>query len=302
MSPACGCGCRRAGGYDVRMKLAYSANAYLHYPVEEAIRRIAALGYRGVELMADVPHAWPAEVTQVHLCAIRGALNDSGLEIANVNAFMMRGANDPRHPYWHPSWIEDDPTVRRLRIEHTRASLRLAAALGAPSITTEPGGPLTPEMNRERAMDMFVAGLEEVLPLAEDLGVRLLVEPEPELLIENVVQTLDLASRVRSPAFGINFDIGHLYCVGEDLPRAVAVLRPFVHHYHIEDIASTRVHAHLVPGEGAIDFGPVLRAIRKTGYDGWVTVELYPYVEDPDGAGARARRYLSPFMAEDVRG
>ena len=42
------------------MRLAFSSNAYLNYSFAEAARRIAAIGYRGIEVMADVPHAWPA--------------------------------------------------------------------------------------------------------------------------------------------------------------------------------------------------------------------------------------------------
>jgi sugar phosphate isomerase/epimerase len=42
------------------MKLAFSSNAYLRYSIEETIARVAALGYTGIELLADVPHAWPA--------------------------------------------------------------------------------------------------------------------------------------------------------------------------------------------------------------------------------------------------
>jgi sugar phosphate isomerase/epimerase len=49
------------------------------------------------------------------------------------------------------------------------------------------------------------------------------------------------------------------------------------------------VHAHLIPGEGAIDFDSTLRAVRSIGYNGWVTVELYPYVADPDTAARTAR-------------
>lgn len=278
------------------MRLAYSTNAYLRFSIEEAVRRVAALGYAGVELMADAPHAWPAATSATRAEAIRRCVAEAGLSISNVNAFMMQAVGDARHVYWHPSWIERDAALRRVRIEHTIAALRLAARFGAPSISTEPGGPLEPGMTREEATDLFGAGLHEALRVAEDVGVSLLVEPEPELLIENAAQTLDLCERVTSPAFGINFDIGHLYCVGEDLPSAVARLAPFVRHYHVEDIAATRVHAHLVPGRGAIDFAPVFEAIRRTGYDGWVTVELYPYVDDPDAAGAEARRVLSPLL------
>ncbi|MBI4705802.1 MAG: TIM barrel protein [Deltaproteobacteria bacterium] len=61
----------------------------------------------------------------------------------------------------------------------------------------------------------------EALRRAEDDGVHLLVEPEPGLLIENVAQFEELAARMDSPMFGLNFDVGHFYCVGEPLPEAV---------------------------------------------------------------------------------
>ena len=43
------------------MRLAYSSNAYQNFSIEETIARIAGLGYAGMELLADVPHAWPED-------------------------------------------------------------------------------------------------------------------------------------------------------------------------------------------------------------------------------------------------
>jgi sugar phosphate isomerase/epimerase len=74
-------------------------------------------------------------------------------------------------------------------------------------------------------------------------------------------------------------------------------MAPHTRHYHIEDIAVDRVHQHRIPGRGAIDFAATLREIQRTGYDGWVTVELYPYIEDPDEAGREAKRYLEGVLA-----
>ena len=51
-------------------------------------------------------------------------------------------------------------------------------------------------------------------------------------------------------------------------------------------------HAHLIPGRGAIDFPAVLREIEKSGYQGWITVELYPYIENPDDAGREAKEFV----------
>ena len=125
----------------------------------------------------------------------------------------------------------------------------------------------------------------------------LLIEPEPGLLLETTDQYLEVAERLNAPSIGLNFDVGHAYCVSEDLPRAIAKLAPHIRHYHLEDIAATRVHHHLVPGTGAIDFAEVVAAIRQTGYDGWLTVELYPYIDDPDAAARGALDVLRPLIA-----
>lgn len=274
------------------MKLAYSSNAYMKFSVTDAISRIGKLGYGAMELMADTPHAWPATTTDEQLHGIRRALNENGIAISNINAFMMNAVQD----FWHPSWIEADASFRRLRIQHTMDALTMAKKLGAPCITTEPGGPLEGGQSRDQALDTFVIGLCEALRYAEDVGVCLLVEPEPGLLIENTAQFLELAARIDSPMFGLNFDVGHFYCVGDSLEDSVEALQSLTRHYHLEDIAATRVHEHLIPGDGAIDFTSVLRAIGATGYDGWLTVELYPFLDDPDLAGERARDHLSPLL------
>src|SRR2546423_9016356 len=99
------------------------------------------------------------------------------------------------------------------------------------------------------------------------------------------------------PAVGMNFDIGHSYSVSDDPATTIPRVAKSIRHFHLEDIAATRVHHHLVPGEGAIDFAAALQAIRGIGYDGWVTIELYPYVDDPDAAARtaleRVRRILT---------
>ncbi len=280
------------------MKLAFSSNAYLRFSIEETIERIASLGYAGIELLADVPHAWPAGLLEEQKQSIRDALDKHHLTISNINAFMMNAVADPRQPYWHPSWIEPDPHYRAIRREHTKRALHLAHELGAPHITTEPGGPLTPGQSWAHAAAVFYEELMPCIELAEQLNVPILIEPEPELLIERFDQYLEFTSRIDSPMIGLNFDVGHAYCVSEDPQDWVAKMADHTRHYHLEDIAATRVHQHLVPGRGAIDFAATLAAIKQTGYTGWLTVELYPYINDPDAAAREAKQFLTTHMNE----
>lgn len=280
------------------MRLAYSSNAYVNYPVDETIRRIAALGYQGLELLADVPHAWPAGLLEPQKQHIRDCLAEHGLQISNVNGFMMNAVADPRQPYWHPSWIEPDANYRAIRREHTKRALRLAAELGARSIQTEPGGPLLPGQAWTDAARTFYDELMPCVEVAEQADVLLLIEPEPGLLIETFEQYEEFVDRIDSPSVGLNFDIGHAFCMGQTPHEWVARMAPHTRHYHIEDIAADRVHAHRIPGEGAIDLRATLLAIIESGYEGWVTVELYPYIDDPDAAGRRAKAHLQGILAE----
>jgi sugar phosphate isomerase/epimerase len=280
------------------MKLAFSTNAYLNYSFEETCERLAAIGYEGVEIMADVPHAWPAYMLPSHKQGLRDSLSRHKLAISNINAFMMHAVNDHRQKYWHPSWIEPDVHYRQVRIDHTKRALSLAAEIGAPCITTEPGGPLEGRGWNE-CLKLFVEMLKPVVEHAEKVRVPLLVEPEPDLLIETADQYLEFAAHFDSPYLGLNFDIGHFYCVKDDPEATVRKLAPLIRHVHLEDIAATRVHHHLIPGEGVIDFAGTLRALKEVGYAGWVTIELYTCHEAPDAAARTARERIVQ-IARDV--
>jgi sugar phosphate isomerase/epimerase len=279
------------------MQLAFSTNAYLNYSFPEAARRLAEIGYTGLELMADVPHAWPAYLLPEQKQEIRDALAKYNLAVSNVNAFMMHAVDDPRQKYWHPSWIEPDRHYRQIRINHTKRTLTLAKEIGAKCITTEPGGPLEGR-NWSECLALFVEMLKPVVEHAEREEVMLLVEPEPDLLIETADQYLEFAGKIQSPMLGLNFDIGHFFCVKDEPAPTVHKLKEHIRHVHLEDIAATRVHHHLIPGEGVIDFGSTLKALLDMGYDGWVTIELYTCHENPDYAARTAHERVLKIAKE----
>jgi sugar phosphate isomerase/epimerase len=272
------------------MKFAFSSNAFLRFNLLESIKIIAETGYQGIEIMADVPHAYPNHLTEQDICEIRAALQDTGLAISNVNAFMHHADGDT----YHPSWIENEPQLREKRVNYTLRCIELAAKLGARNISTEPGGPLE-RMTREEALDLYRDGLSAVEKKAADNGIRILIEPEPGLLIETSTQFLEFFADLNPDVFGLNFDIGHFYCVGEDPSLLIKSMTHVAHHFHLEDIALSRVHHHLMLGEGAIDLDNVLKSLEAINYTGFVTVELYTYEHAADEAARQAFQYLEEW-------
>ncbi len=269
------------------MKFAFSTNAFRNFSFSEAAQAIAQAGYAGIEIMCDTPHAFPNELSDPDIEHLQKTVETNHLEISNLNAFMMCAVQD----FHHPSWIEPDEAFRQIRIQYTLDCIDLAARLGAHTISTEPGGPLDPRP-RKTAVDLLVHGLEQVLPRAREKGIQVLIEPEPGLLIQRSDEYLDFLERFNHPNLGLNFDIGHFFCMGEDPVQTIFKLKDHTRHYHLEDIPADREHRHLLPGKGAIDIPGVLGAIEKTGYQGFVTVELYPYLDNPGQAAAAARTYI----------
>lgn len=269
-------------------RLAFSTNAFKRFPLEQAIRSVAQVGYEGVEILCDIPHAYPPDFGDGQVSGTKKLLSELGIRISNLNAFTLYAIGD----VYHPSWIEPEEKMREKRLQHTLDCIEMAKKLGAANLSTEPGGPLNDGMDRKALTKIFLENVRIAERAAESMGVKILVEPEPGLLLEDSSQFLNFMKDVPSDFVGLNFDIGHFYCVGEKPEELVYKMADYIGHFHIEDIAPDRVHRHLIPGEGGIDFSAVFRAIDGVGYRGFVTVELYPYQEDPVSAARAALEYL----------
>lgn len=270
------------------MKLAFSTNAFKRYPLEDSMKEIAKIGYSGVEILCDVPHAYPPTFGDEKVQAVKETVASCKLQISNLNAFTLYAIGD----VYHPSWIEDKEDLREKRVQHTINCIRLAKKLGAKNLSTEPGGPKTASANIHDLEKIFSVGLSKAIKIAEEEDVMVLVEPEPGLLLENSSQFKRFIKNFSSSHIGLNFDIGHFYCVNEDPAKLVYELSDYIRHFHLADIASNRVHNHLIPGKGSINFRPVFDAMDEIGYRGFVTVELYPYQENPLEAAKEAYNFL----------
>jgi sugar phosphate isomerase/epimerase len=280
------------------IKLAFSTNAFKRYSLEDSIREIARVGYSGVEILCDIPHAYAPTFKDDQVRSLKKTLALSNMQISNLNAFTLYAIGDT----YHPSWIDDS---REVRIEHTIECIRLAKRIGAKHLSTEPGGPVAPlpssqqqqHQDISRLEKIFLDGLTRVAKMAEEEGIKVLIEPEPGLLIENSRQFKNFVTKnINSKYFRLNFDIGHFYCVNEDPAKVVYELSDYIEHFHLADIAHTRIHNHLIPGKGSIDFRSVFDAMDDIGYRGFVTVELYPYQDNPIYAAKEAYSYLCSIM------
>lgn len=279
------------------MKLSFSTNAFTGYTAAEAVRKIAGIGYAGVELLADVPHLFMDDLDLKMIEDVGRAVEETGIEVSNINANTVRGYYG-YGPFWdpllEPSLSSSDEPARAWRIEYTKRCVDLARELDCRNVSVT-SGHIYPGSTPEEATARLKESLSEIAGYAEENGVRIGVEYEPGLLIEYSSELRALIDTIPSACIGANLDLGHSHCVGEDPEAVFERLCDRVFHVHLEDIKG-RVHYHLIPGLGDMDFAKLFGLHRKYNYDGFITVELYTYSEEPEDAARKAYEYLERLL------
>ena len=208
------------------MKLAFSTNAYTRFPLVEAMRGIKSAGFAGVEILADVPHAYPRQITPQLTSEVCRTLEALSLQVSNINCNCSFGywKDAPPEAYFEPSLISPNPRHRADRTEMILRTLQFAKDVGAANISITSGRMLG-GMPPESAARQFAESIRPILDRADQLGIDVGVECEPGLFLEYVDELVDWITRLGHPRLGANLDVGHCQVIGESVPQSVEKLR-----------------------------------------------------------------------------
>jgi sugar phosphate isomerase/epimerase len=272
-----------------RMLLGYNTNGFAHHRLEDAIAILADLGYQSVALTLDHHALDPFDAgLPRQLSAVKALLDKHDLR--SVVETGARFLLDPRRK--HQPTLLSPPPGRDRRLDFLRRAVDVAAELGSDAVSFWSGGAedaAAPEELWGRLTD----GCRRLCDHAEARGVRLAFEPEPGMFIDTMDRWAELARRVDHPRLGLTIDIGHLHCQGETpISDHLRRWQDVLWNVHIEDMRRG-VHDHLMFGEGEIDFGEVMGALKEIGYRGGVHVELSRHSHDAVETARRALEFLS---------
>ena len=237
------------------------------YPAEDAIDRLAALGFEALDMALDYwteDPSWPF-------------MGEGYLDWAKALRERAEKAGVP-YTHAHAPGDADSPLTRR--------SLETAAALGAAYIVVHPIWRDAEGRIIEDAGTFIRRNAEAVRPwldTAARLGVTILSE---NLLWGASRDPKVIAALVRetdSPYFGWCFDTGHANCFGY-APEALSACAVPPASLHLQDNHGGDADEHLIPGEGTVDFDGLLRALKAVGYAGDCVLEAHHQsLEAPDG-------------------
>ncbi len=277
------------------MKFAICNETFADRPLADGFRLAAEIGYTGVEIapftLRDHAATGAGELKDVRQLSasdrgrIQSAAADAGLEVVGLHWLLAKTEG-----FYLTS---PDPKVQHATAEYLAALAALCADLGGQVMVL--GSPqqrnLLPGVSLEEATNHAAAVLGAMLPVCEDRGVTLALEPlgpaEGDFL-NTAAEAVALAERLGSPACRLHLDIKAM--ASEPTPIGEIVKQNSAHtaHFHANDPNL------LGPGMGEVDFPPIYEALKATGYDGWVSVEVFKYEPTPE---AIARTSFANLLA-----
>jgi D-psicose/D-tagatose/L-ribulose 3-epimerase len=249
-----------------------------HLPV---IEKLAKIGFDGVELpvfMGD----------EKHYRKLGKQLKSLGLGSTTVLA--MGPDQNPVSP---------DAKVRAAALDALKAGIDRSAALGA-TIIAGPmhsalgvfsgTGPTSAELNR--SADVLRAAGKHAKSAKITIAVEYLNRFE-NYLLTTMADTAKFIDKIDHPSVKLMFDTFHSHIEEKDSTQAIRTAGKRMVHVHVSE------NDRGVPGTGQVHWLDVMKELRCSGYDGWLTIESFGRALPNLAAATRVWRDLAPSQ-EDV--
>jgi sugar phosphate isomerase/epimerase len=245
--------------------------------------RVAELGYDGLEVAPFTLAPLITDVTAARRAELRRHAEAAGVTILGLHWLLAKTEG------FHLT--SPDEAVRKWTGEYLAELARAAADLGGNILVL--GSPLQRKVpagaTRAQAAEYAADSISHCLPALEKTGVRLCLEPltpaETDFL-NTAAEGVDLIRRLGHPNVRLHLDVKAMSAEAAPTPDVIRANREHTAHFHAND-PNLRG-----PGFGETDFVPIFRALRETGYDGWVSVEVFDYSPDPDTIARESIRYM----------
>ncbi len=271
-------------------------------PYHDAIKSIARLGFKGVELTIWNNDFMKNYYTKETNKELKQLIADSGLTLTNVFCLPSNQASP-------------DKALRLQGVEELKGAIEVAQQLGVKQITTCASCPFeidfpfeqTRPISQTWTVDLpknldwaqnyldFVDTMNRYGEVLEQEDMRLALEPHPHRYMKNADSMLKLAADLNTDRIGMNFDPSHLFPMGEIPQVVVHRVKEKIFHTHFSD-NDAQTNAHWRPGKGKIDWNATVRALDEIGYNGVISLEL----EDVPGAAGYPGFNRDPNSVADL--
>ena len=264
-------------------------------PVRDRILKAAGLGILdGLELR------YPSEVNPETASDILSILDDTGLALSAL-AVPISGESI----FGKGTLTARDRRVRQTAVRRVKEGMDLCAHLGGDRVIFflgQDGCDYAFQVDFEDAWNWMVECLGEIASYRQDIKVCVEYkpfEPRRHIFYANVGSALYLMERVDAANLGVLFDTGHAFLAGETLGESVYLLHRENRLFYVHFNDNYRgFDDDLVVG--SVHFLPFLEAVywlKRVDYQGWVSLDLFPYREDAEVSVKQSIQFLKEIDA-----
>ena len=265
------------------MKFAICQELFTDWDFDRQCRFIAETGYTGVEVAPFTLADRADHVTPEQRRTLRQTATEYGLEIIGLHWLLAKTTG------LHLTTA--DQGTRQRTADYLVELGNLCADLGGHLMVL--GSPqqrnLEEGVSQEQATAHAIDVFQQALPRLADRGVHLLLEPltTKETNFMNTCQSAaEIIAAVNHPNLALHQDVKAMLGEGTPLPELIQTFAPLTRHFHAND-------ANLLgPGMGDIDYFPIFEALKSTGYNGWVSVEVFDYSPGAEKIAQDSLRYM----------
>ena len=144
----------------------------------------------------------------------------------------------------------------------------------------------------EDGLAKCVRGLQRILPAAQQAGVTVVMEllnskvNHPDYMCDRSPWGIELCRRLDAPNFGLLYDIYHMQIMEGDVIRSIHDNHRWFVHYH----TAGNPGRHEIDDTQELYYPAICRAIRDSGFTGYLAQEFMPTATDPEGRAAALRQ------------
>ena len=195
--------------------------------------------------------------------------------------------------------------VRDQAIADAKAVIDFAAEIGCPIVTLWPGQDgydyiFAADYIKER--QLFADGVEELCRYNSDITITLeykIKEPRTHSYISTVGATLLMIEKIGLSNLGIALDYGHAALGYETAAEAVAMCKMYgdrLKHIHINDNYRLWDDDMIVGTVHTLEYLEFFWWLRRTGYNGYLVIDQFPYREDGRDAVAESALWMDAMQ------
>ena len=271
------------------MKFSICNELFEGWAIERVFQTAAELGYDGVEIAPFTLADSVEDISSERRKEIVQAADSAGVEIVGLHWLLVK---PPGMYINHP-----DETIRRRTRDYLDSLIRFGGDLGGRILIF--GSPKQRNVYDGLTYDQAWGYARETFThcadTAADSGVYLCIEAlarRETNFINTSTEAVRMVNEVGKPHFRAMIDIKAISDDGRPLPEIIEEAAPYAMHVHAND-ASGRG-----PGMGETDFVPIAESLRKVGYDGYVSVEVFDFKPDPVTIARESLAYLRKTFGE----